>query len=58
MVGIGNNLVEPRLTENESLTAAVIHRLYGTKIVWLLPTQDIRVSNIQYSCMDLTRLIF
>eukprot|EP00794_Sanderia_malayensis_P013231 gene13231-14589_t len=45
MIGIGHNLVEPRLTANETLTAAVIHRLYGTKIVWLLPAQDIGVNS-------------
>ena len=43
MVGIGQNLVEPRLTPNQTLDAENVHRLFGSKIIWLVPAQDISV---------------
>ena len=42
-IEIGQNLVEPRLTENKTLDAETIHRLFSQKIVWLVPTKDILV---------------
>ena len=43
-IGTGQNLVEPRLTENKTLDAETIHRLLNSqKIVWLVPTRDILV---------------
>jgi len=41
MSGIGQCLVEPCLTQNQSLNAETIHRLFGTKIIWLIPMKNL-----------------
>ena len=40
---LGQNLLEPRLAENATLDAENIHRIFGHKIVWLVPTQNLVV---------------
>ena len=45
MLGVGQSPVEPRLQPNQQLDADTIHRIFGSKIVWLLPTKDLTVSN-------------
>ena len=41
MIGIGQNLMEPRLTQNQCLNAETLHRLFGSKIVWLSPHKNL-----------------
>ena len=51
MLGIGQNLVEPRLTNDQTLDAENIHRLFGSKIIWLVPAQDLLVRLCLYICL-------
>ena len=41
MLGVGHSLVKPQLTNDQELDAEVIHRQFGSKVVWLLPTRDL-----------------
>ena len=41
MAGMGQNLVNFRLEENQTLIAEVIHRLFCYKTVWLLPSREL-----------------
>ena len=43
MIGMGHALVEPCLAEGQTLTSDVLHRLFGPKVVWLLPFHDLQV---------------
>lgn len=45
MIGMGHTLVEPRLTNSQELSAEVVHRTFGTKIVWLLPGKNLLMDN-------------
>jgi len=51
-MGIGHNLVEPRLTESATLDAENMHRLFGQKIVWLVPTQHLTVQISQINFLE------
>ena len=46
MMGMGNNLVELRLANGQTLNAETLHRQFGSKIVWLLPTKSLQVTKI------------
>ena len=51
-IQIGQNLAEPRLTENKTLDALTIHRLFSQKIVWLVATRDMLVRATLFSVFE------
>jgi hypothetical protein len=45
MMGMGNELVEPQLTPEQSLTGELISKIFTQRTVWLLPSTPIVLSD-------------
>lgn len=43
MAGVGQSLIEPCLANGQELNADTLHRQFGQKIVWLVPTKSLEV---------------
>ncbi len=45
MMGMGNELVEPQLTTEQSLSGELISKIFTQRTVWLLPSKSISLSD-------------
>lgn len=47
MMGMGNELVEPQLTSDQTLTGEMINRIFTQRTIWLLPSMPLTYDNDQ-----------